>query len=1087
MSHDTKEQEQINYLLMQADGYVRHEYLSVLDKASPIELDKTFLQKTSNDCMQLMHLERFTYNRQDDMAQKIRSVYGAIEFSGITGVLILDGRKDCIDLYLGVCGADEEKASFGYKAFLSSFNGVFPGCQYHKVKSVDRKALINDLTDPPMNVSVAAVSAFPFHGKDEKAELYGLDTLIDGMRNRPFTMILLAEAIERTELVQMRQGYESLYTQIAPLKKQDVSFSGSQTNTLGRNFSRSVADSLSVSSGISRGHTDTYGSSHSTQTGPDMGDQQKHQAVNQLLGSVAAAANVLTMSPQGLAVKAGANVLQSLFYGQTIANILNSGDTLVGRSSGADRKMETEGEHEDHSDSVTTQDNTTQGKTVTEGDGTSVSVGNTQSRTIQVSYINKSVDGLLERIHDRITEIMRLEEEGAFKFAAYFIAGDEETAVSAASLYRSVVTAGSGGAVNSPVYRWSRGEQTKTILASIRNGIHPAFLFEGHSEFPYVSAAQAIGLRDMPCYLCFPRHSVFGLNVAEHASFARDVLPRNGREAGIGRAVRIGCIYHMGREVKNTPVVLDRDTLASHLFVAGATGVGKSNFCYHLLDGLIEAGIKTMIIEPAKGEYAKVFGGRDGFAVYGTNLRQAPPLRINPFAFPKGITASEHIERLMAIFNSAWPLYSAMPAILKESLEEIYRKHGFNDIWGELPDGGSFPSFQDLLDVLPEIIGNSKYSAEVQGNYIGALVTRVKSLTNGVYSIIFSEDEIGDAGLFDENVIIDISRIGSAETQSLIMGILVTRLVEYRGCSGLMNSELKHVTLLEEAHHLLGRMGNVQSQDVGNMRGESVEMLSNAIREMRTYGEGFVIADQSPSVMDASVISNTQTKVFFMMPRREDRIIASDAASLDERQTAEAAKLPRGVAIILQNEWTDAVLCKVDHFAPDRYLPFCYSPDPEKETGLLLKTAVTILLEDRYGPEFISGCPLQEMDLSAAERAGFLLGGRKRKTVMEIIAHYRRTDRKEGFGLQKTADYLEELLGLEGLLKRNKGCSDMEEWSGAVRHDIMRKVPIPEDMVHWAISTYLLARSKKDRKYHMLYVANLTYQYDRKQYEEGEL
>ena len=36
---------------------------------------------------------------------------------------------------------------------------------------------------------------------------------------------------------------------------------------------------------------------------------------------------------------------------------------------------------------------------------------------------------------------------------------------------------------------------------------------------------------------------------------------------------------------------------------------------------------------------------------------------------------------------------------------------------------------------------------------------------------------------------------------------------------------------------------------------KSVEMLANAIAEMRTYGEGVIIADQAPGLLDMSVIT----------------------------------------------------------------------------------------------------------------------------------------------------------------------------------------------------------------------------------------
>src|SRR5699024_12102123 len=104
--------------------------------------------------------------------------------------------------------------------------------------------------------------------------------------------------------------------------------------------------------------------------------------------------------------------------------------------------------------------------------------------------------------------------------------------------------------------------------------------------------------------------------------------------------------------------------LTKHMFVGGATGVSKSNCCYQLIDSLIALDRKVLIIEPAKGEYIKVFGGREGFDVYGTNINVSRLLRINPFAFPDGITVDEHIESLMVIFINECPMYSALPAIL---------------------------------------------------------------------------------------------------------------------------------------------------------------------------------------------------------------------------------------------------------------------------------------------------------------------------------------------------------------------------------------------------------------------------------------
>ncbi len=177
--------------------------------------------------------------------------------------------------------------------------------------------------------------------------------------------------------------------------------------------------------------------------------------------------------------------------------------------------------------------------------------------------------------------------------------------------------------------------------------------------------------------------------------------------------------------------------------------------------------------------------------------------------------------------------------------------------------------------------------------------------------MIFSSDDIPDQQLFDRNAIVDLSRVGSTETKALIMGILVLKLQEYRMESGKPNSNLKHVTVLEEAHNLLKRTSTEQTSEGSNLLGKSVEMLSNSIAEMRTYGEGFVIADQSPGLLDMSVIRNTNTKIILRLPDFSDRELVGRAAGLNNDQIVELGKLEKGVASITQSDWLEPVLCKI--------------------------------------------------------------------------------------------------------------------------------------------------------------------------------
>lgn len=185
--------------------------------------------------------------------------------------------------------------------------------------------------------------------------------------------------------------------------------------------------------------------------------------------------------------------------------------------------------------------------------------------------------------------------------------------------------------------------------------------------------------------------------------------------------------------------------------------------------------------------------------------------------------------------------------------------------------------------------------------------------SNGLYGQIFTNEELSCEELFDENVVVDLSRTGSSETKSLIMGLLVMKLQEYRMSNARKGNEpLKHVTVLEEAHNILKRTSTEQTSEGSNLIGKSVEMLANSIAEMRTYGEGFIIADQAPGLMDKSVIRNTNTKIIFGLPDEEDRELVGRAANLNDEQIIELSRLKTFVASVYQNNWLEPVLCNID-------------------------------------------------------------------------------------------------------------------------------------------------------------------------------
>ena len=94
----------INDTVAKADLYVRKGYLPLLDKAQILPLAAADQNMAPGSNLRLVRLDSFVFDRDGSISQKIKSVYGALEQSGTSTVLILEGKTDKVNLYLGVFG-----------------------------------------------------------------------------------------------------------------------------------------------------------------------------------------------------------------------------------------------------------------------------------------------------------------------------------------------------------------------------------------------------------------------------------------------------------------------------------------------------------------------------------------------------------------------------------------------------------------------------------------------------------------------------------------------------------------------------------------------------------------------------------------------------------------------------------------------------------------------------------------------------------------------------------------------------------------------------------------------------------------------
>ena len=890
--------------LTKIDYIVRRNYLKYLSHLPVMDFPESLKNRTAGNSACLFPIKRIVYDRDENNLQKMTNIYVGASAIGANVVIIINhpaNGKDA-EIYLGVCDEINREEAYGKaNIFLDNLKGNFPGCQTRNDNAFLTQKEVSDLLkeclNPKKYYSVSSVSGVASLRKDAKKEnaafFQGIEKLIEGMENRTYSAIIIANSISDDTITEMQAEYENLYHMLSPHARISISLSQSNAESLSKNLSTATSETISKtksttfsigetksnsdSKGEYKGKSDSYGVNAGVNAGISMGSN-----IGVKLGLVEMGAS----SGFNAGVNLGVSYTHSKFRGENWNKTTTVGETNTTSNTESDTKGNT--------------------FSVTSSDGKTVSVTMGQSR--QLTFENKTVQTLMSTINQQIQRLHSGMEQGMFAVSAYFVGPDFQSVNSAASIYKSIIAGDNSCIESSAVNVWNN-EKADAVKKYLKILCHPIFqLYDNETVTP----ASIVTSEELAIHMGLPKKSVTGIPVSSSVSFGRNIHHLSSQIADTADKIHLGKIYHLGAE-GNLDIQLDLESLTMHTLLCGTTGVGKSNSTNIILRNLPNH-VKFLVIEPAKGEYKDAF--HDIAEIYGTNPYRSKLLRINPFRFCQdgsGIHILEHLDRLTSIFNVCWPMEAAMPAVLKNALERAYISAGWDLRRSmNLSHPLIFPTFEDVMHEVENFMESSKYSDENKGNYIGALCTRLEDLTTGINGMIFCSDDLSDTELFDKNVIVDLSRVGNSETKSLIMGLLMIRLQEYRQCTVKHgNSNLQHVTVLEEAHHLLRNTSSAQVIDGENLVGRSVEMLSNAFSEMRTYGEGFFIIDQSPEQLDKSVIRNTNTKILMRLPEYEDRRLVGKAVGLNEEQISELAKLPTGVAVVYQNDWLESVLVKI--------------------------------------------------------------------------------------------------------------------------------------------------------------------------------
>jgi len=349
-------------------------------------------------------------------------------------------------------------------------------------------------------------------------------------------------------------------------------------------------------------------------------------------------------------------------------------------------------------------------------------------------------------------------------------------------------------------------------------------------------------------------------------------------------------------------VIFPVDLFKKHAFLAGVPGSGKTNSMLHLASSLWKKHkIPFLIFEPAKQEYRALARteGMEDLLVFSPSSGTFFPLHINPFEFPMGMSLSEHIRNLMAVFEGAFSLAQPAPFIIDYSIEGIYREKGWypdtlND--GSLP----YPTIQDLYDRLEIEVEKTDYEGEIKGNLKSILQVRIGSLLKREMGDVFnvSKSSIAPEEWLNQPALIELEAMGSgpANFLSLLLSTLIRETLKITPNAD--GKELRHVMFFEEAHNLIGPIAQEVLGEDADPKMAATAFVVKMLAEVRALREGIVIADQLPTVMAPEVIKNTGLKVGHRITAEDDRSLLGSTMAASGMQLEQMATFLPGEALI---------------------------------------------------------------------------------------------------------------------------------------------------------------------------------------------
>ena len=348
--------------------------------------------------------------------------------------------------------------------------------------------------------------------------------------------------------------------------------------------------------------------------------------------------------------------------------------------------------------------------------------------------------------------------------------------------------------------------------------------------------------------------------------------------------------------------------LTKHMLIVGTPGSGKTTFSVSLLDRMWkDHRIPFLVIEPAKNEYRALVQSIPDLQVFTPGKNFISPFVFNPFVPPKNVKLETYKSTLKTAFAAAVSMSTPLDKIFEETVNNCYSDFRWLDTYTSDNKGQIF-NITDFIKCFGETFEAIGYTGDAQ-NIGRAGLVRLQSLVNlfDNYHSIPIED------LMTKPTVIELAAIENSDQKALVISLLLLSILAYVNNNYVGEGSLRNIVLLEEAHVLLDADTNV-GEGEANPSAIAQGLVKRMLAEIRSYGVGIVIADQSPRKVTTDVVALTDIKLAFRLVEATDKQILADSSNMSEIQEQRLAKLKPGEAFLFFGKLDEPEEIKTENY-----------------------------------------------------------------------------------------------------------------------------------------------------------------------------